>query len=428
MDHLRGVVDSVRASFFVLPAVAMVVAFVGGRFAVGVDVGSWVGEATVNSSRAVLSTVAAATITFASITFSVALLIMQQGSAQFSPRVIPGLTRDPFNRRVIAVVVGTFTYCLVVLQRVRAPLADDGEAVIPSFAVSLGLVFGLGAVLAVVAAIHHTAQQMDVSKILGAIVTEAIRTPVTVSGLTATDRVDPPAGLPSTVVRFDESGWVRQVDVDALIECTPPGGATRLETIAGRYAIPSTILATIWPAVPSKDLEAVAHSVRDAVKVGPTRTMVEDAAYGIRQLVDVALKALSPGINDPTTAQDAIFHLGTLLVERLTSPLPASAYQGDDDRRLLMPQALTDRTLAELAFGELRMAAADKPAVCIYLFEMIADVSEAIHGNDRDLPLVEQAALLLVNAERAGMPDHEMQRVRNAYTARFGNPTTTTES
>ena len=420
MERLRGVADSIRSNFFVLPALAVLVAFVGARFAVGVDVGSWVGEATVDSARAVLATVAAATITFASITFSVALLIMQQGSAQFSPRVIPGLTRDPFNRRVIAVVVGTFTYCLVVLQRVRAPLTDDGEAVIPSFATWLGLILGLGAVLAVVAAIHHTAQQMDVSKILGAIVSEAVRTPVTVSGLTATERLDPPSGVPSTVVRFDQSGWVRQVDLDALLAIAPTGWDHptgnhrrplrdpvdgRGDDLAGRH-----------------DDARGADRVRDAVKLGPTRTMVEDAAYGIRQLVDVALKALSPGINDPTTAQDAIFHLGTLLVARLTSALPALAYAGDGGRRLLMPQAFTDAELAELAIGELRLAAADKPTVCIYLFEMIADVGEALAGNGRDAQLIEQATLLLGDAAHAGMPAHEVRRVREAYAARFGSP------
>ena len=255
--------------------------------------------------------------------------------------------------------------------------------------------------LAVVAAIHHTAQQMDVSKILGAIVSEAVRTPVTVSGLTATERLDPPSGLPSTVVRFDQSGWVRQVDVDALMAIARPGGTIRLETIAGRYAIPSTVVATIWPAVDHADHDAAADRVRDAVKLGPTRTMVEDAAYGIRQLVDVALKALSPGINDPTTAQDAIFHLGTLLVARLTSPMPAFAYAGDGGRRLLMPQAFTDAELAELAIGELRLAAADKPTVCIYLFEMIADVGEALAGNGRD-----------ARAHRTGNPSPGRRRAR----------------
>ena len=115
--------------------------------------------------------------------------------------------------------------------------------------------------------------------------------------------------------------------------------------------------------------------------LGPTRTMVEDAAYGVRQLVDVALKALSPGINDPTTAQDAIFHLARCSRSELTSPIAASAYQGDGDRRLLMPEAFTDKQLAELAIGELRLAAADDPTVCIYIFEMIADVAEATSGS-----------------------------------------------
>ncbi len=404
-----------------LPLVSMIAAFIGARFAVGVDVGSWAGDATVDSARAVLSTVAAATITFASITFSVALLIMQQGSAQFSPRVIPGLTRDPFSRRVIAIVVGAFTYCLVVLQRVRGPLSSDGEAVIPNFAVALGLVLGLAAVLAVVAAIHHTAQQMDVSKILTSIVAEASRTPATKPGLAPTDRLDPPVGVPSTVVRFTSHGWVRQLDLEALIGVAPPGGVVRVETIPGRYAIRSTILATIWPAVPADDMERVSDRVRDAVTLGPTRTMVDDAAYGVRQLVDVALKALSPGVNDPTTAQDAIFHLGTLLQVRLTSPRAASAYEIDDDRRLLVPEAFTDEQLAELAIGELRLAAADYPTVCVYLFEMIADVAEATGDGDRATTLVEQAPLLMANAEHAGLPDHELQQVRRAFVKRFGD-------
>ena len=212
---------------------------------------------------------------------------------------------------------------------------------------------------------------------------------------------------------------MRQVDVDALMRVLPPDGTLRLETIAGRYAIPSTILATIWPAVDHNDLDRLGDDVRGAVKLGATRTMVEDAAYGVRQLVDVALKALSPGINDPTTAQDAIFHLGTLLVARLTSPLPALAYEGEDRRRLLMPQAFTDAELAELAIGELRLAAADKPTVCIYLFEMIADVREALGGNGRDVELVHQATLLRTDAEHADMPDHELRRVRDAFSVRF---------
>jgi len=83
----------------------VVVAFVAGRTSVGIDAGDWVGESTVGSARAVLSTVAAATIRFASGTFSISLLIVQQASSQFSPRLVQALTRDPFNRRVVALVL-----------------------------------------------------------------------------------------------------------------------------------------------------------------------------------------------------------------------------------------------------------------------------------------------------------------------------------
>ena len=174
IQQARAVAERLRSSFFVLPAFAVVIAFVTARLLVGVDAGDWVGRSTVDSARNLLSTTAAATITFASVTFSVSLLIMQQGSSQFSPRVIDGLVRDPFNRRVIALVVGTFTYCLVSLQRVRGPLADGGEEVVPEFAVTVGLFLGVLSVLAVVGAINHTSRKMDVSVILGGIVEQAI--------------------------------------------------------------------------------------------------------------------------------------------------------------------------------------------------------------------------------------------------------------
>ena len=86
---------------------------------------------------------------------------------------------------------------------------------------------------------------------------------------------------------------------------------------------------------------------------------------------------------------------------------------------MLVPRAFDDRELAELALGELRMAAADKPTVCIYLFEMIADVGEALAGSGRDRHLIVQASLLVLDAEHAGLPEHELHRLRQAFTARF---------
>lgn len=425
MPRLRAVADGLRTSFFFLPAVAVVVGFVAARLLVGVDAGDWVGRSTVDSARTVMSTTAAATMTFASITFSISLLIMQQGSSQFSPRVIHGLLRDPFNRRVIAVVMGTFTYCLVTLQRIRGPVAEGGEEVVPELSVVVGLLLGVVAVVSVIAAINHTSQKLDVSVILGDIVEQA----TAVSVATAADPAfesdsasEQPRfhGFPATVVRFETDGWIREIDRARLLRLAEPGGVVRLETDTGRYAIRSTPLCTVWPAVTADRLDDVTDAARAAVRVGPTRTMSEDVGYGVRQLVDVALKALSPGVNDPTTAQDAIFHLATVLVHRLTQPPVPTAYRGDEGRELLAPHAITDDELAELAFSELRRTASGDPAVAVYMLQAIGLVVDAVraegHG-DRVAPLLEQARLIIAHAEAAELLDDDLDDLRRSYGA-----------
>lgn len=428
VHRLRAVSDVLSANFFVLPAIAVLVAFVAGRLAVGVDAGEWVGESTVASARSVLSTVAGATITFAAISFSVSLLIMQQGSSQFSPRVIHELTRDPFNRRVIAVVLATFTYCLVTLQRVRGPIADGGDEVVPSFAVAVGVVLGVIAVLAVVAAIHHTSRKLDVSEILSGIVDNAVEAATLTDDeelkIVAAETVpEPPAAIPATVIRFADDGWVRQIDRRTLLTAAAPGGTVRMGTDTGRYAIRHAELCTIWPAVPDDRLDDVAATARRAVRLGPTRTMSEDSGYGVRQLVDVALKALSPGVNDPTTAQDAIFHLGTVLITRLTARPVPTAFRDAEGRCLLAPKAMTDAELAELSLAELRVAAVPQPTVCLYLLEMTAEIVDAARAHqagDRVGPFIEQATLLVAAVDAAGGLDHDRRRVREGYERRFG--------
>ena len=327
VERVRALVDRLRASLFALPATAVIVAFVAARLLVGVDAGSWVGTSTVDSARAVLSTVAAATITFASVAFSVSVLVIQQGANQYSPRVLHGLVRDPFNRRVIAIVMATFTFCLVTLQRVRTTDVD-GEPLVPQFSVALAVVLGLIAVLSVVAVIHHTARTIDVSVILDGIVEEAGRAdPQLPAGdlepITATLGAVP---RHATALALGQRGWVRSVDLGALAACLPAESTIRLETGPGRYGIPGMILAHVWP--PVEDAETLAEQVNGTIECGPTRTMRHDPSFAVRQLVDVALRALSPGVNDPTTALDAMLHLGAVLFERLIEDPPRRGVPG----------------------------------------------------------------------------------------------------
>ncbi len=354
-----------------------------------------------------LSTVAGATITVAGIAFSVSLLTIQLASSQYSPRVVSGLFRDPFNKRVIGIVVGTFTYCLVVLRSVRSAIEQQGQPVVPNVSVAAGVLFGIAAVLAIIAFINHNAHAMDISEILDDVTRDAIDA---VERHWSSNALQPsPVQQPEVVpegpgleITFDRDGWVQLLDHDRLLGLVPEGGTIRLDTAVGRYVVNGSPLCTLWPA-PSDGDEAT-KDARAAVHVGETRTLQQDASYGIRQLADVALKALSPGVNDPTTAQDAIFHIASVLRAFLHHD-PPNRDVSQDGRRLILAQAAGYEQLIGLAFDEVRIAAAPYPSVVIYLLESIALLQTAL-GTPRDgvaQILDRHASLIMQAAAGAGL-------------------------
>jgi len=226
------------------------------------------------------------------------------------------------------------------------------------------------------------------------------------------------------VVTFDRRGWVQQVDRSGLLEALGPGATMWLDTVAGRYAIAGTPLCRIAPN-PS-DSEVVERRVRDAIAVGQTRTAQDDATFGVRQLADVALKALSPGINDPTTAQDAIFHLGAVLRELLVRTAPTRHFSDEEGRELLMPQVWTHAEFVGLAFDEIRLASAGMPTVQIYLLEILHLLTGSIvatASKEAMAALERQADLVLEVSEMADLPALDHERVRSAHRDRFESPT-----
>lgn len=435
--RLNALAERTRASLFFIPMLSVIAAVVAGWLALSWDrhldqspEGLPFGlVTTVDGARSLLSTIAGATITFAGIAFSVSLLIIQQAASQYSPRVVHTLFRDPFNKRVMGLVVGTFTFCVVVLRSVRGPLDQGGDPIIPNVSVAIAVVLGVTTILAIVAFINHSAHSMDVSEILERVRNETIETvrrtwrePEHQGSATGRRGEEPP---PDTAdwcrIRFRASGWIQQIDYDALLEGIDDGAILRLETRPGRYAVDGSVVALTHPA--PADREALQEAVNDAVAVGATRTMQQDASYGLRQLADVALKALSPGVNDPTTAQDATFHTAAVLAEMLRRDPPQPAISTRDGRRLVDAQRLTPAELVGLAFDETRRASAGLPAMCGYLLEALALVAEPLLAcglPDRAEPLHVQATLVLDGCRTAELGADDLRTVEAAYERHFG--------
>ena len=192
----------------------------------------------------------------------------------------------------------------------------------------------------------------------------------------------------------------------------------RLETAAGRYAVRGTPLCTIWPT--PVDPDEVGRRARAGIQTGDTRTLQQDLGYGLRQLADVGLRALSPGTNDPTTAQDAIFHLVAVLHTMFEHDPPGDTTT-EDGRTLLVPHAPDAAALLDLAFSELRRSAGPHPQVSLYLLEAL-DLLRS--GVDPAHPVVhhieKHAAAVRDQSRLAELTEADRDLVEAAHRHRFG--------
>jgi uncharacterized membrane protein len=468
----------------------------------------------VDSARSILSTIASATISFAGTAFSVSLLVIQLGSSQYSPRIVHTLFKDPFNRRIVALVMGTFTYCLVAMRAVESP-SDDGETfVVPNVSVLTAFILGIFSLLAIVAFIDHSAGTMDISNLLESVTRDTMihikatwreetfkelieededktdgddnctaaegqlkHRPSRVTEMkeggsegeetssavhndkgkdTATTEknsgaIGEDAKMENMdncyVVRFRTSGWVQEIDMQSLLDLVPPNGHITLHTLAGRYACPGTAVCSVYPNPQNVELNRNSHDTRfkeegagvvdedislleefdmdvlDAIMIGFSRTLRSDASYGLRQLVDVVLRALSPGVNDPTTAQDGIFHIAAVVTEFLRRVPPGKVMETDDGGKLFCPEQQDYDRIVRLAFEEVRVCAAGSPIVAVYLLEALRLIRESLQafGRPRRAPEIERQARLVEEGIRnASHIKEDYDLIAKARQDRFG--------
>ncbi len=349
------------------------------------------------SSRALLSAVATGTIAAASVVFSLTLVAVQLSSSAYSSRVLRTFLRDRVQQNVIGLVTASFAYSLLVLVQIRGPLDESGEPFVPRFSVFLALVLAIASLLALIASINRTAQSLRVSNVTRKIVREvqaviderfpleprnevAIQAPQQVP-----DRLRPPpdTSIPEpdgvgAIVTAEVSGWIQQISVPALRAALEPGATVRLDVAAGTYVQQAAPLLTVWP--PPADPRAAERQqqeLRGAVAIGDERSLQQDVAFGLLLLEDIALRALSPGVNDANTAVAVVPQLGELVLHILSRPLtPAQAtYQDCEFQR---PSEPTYADYVETAFDQIRRAAADQPTVLATLIRTLHSVGDEL--------------------------------------------------
>ena len=283
-------------------------------FALEGTVGAWVFGGGAEGARGVLAAIASSLITVTGVVFSVTIVALQLASSQYTPRLLRDFTADRGNQLVLGVFIGTFTYTLLVLRTVRE--ADEGDAFIPGISVTLAIILAILNIGVLIFFIDHSARSIQVSTILARVTNRTLvdieeRFPADVAKAAELPPAPPPAH-PAWVVEADRSGYLQDVDARALFDTGAAGRhVITMEAEIGSFVLKGEPLARIRGDVPAK---STIDDVRGAFVVGSQRTPGHDVEFGTIEISDIAVKALSPGINDPTTALHCIDRLAELLV------------------------------------------------------------------------------------------------------------------
>ena len=294
----------------------------------------------------------------------------------------------------------------------------------PVLTVDGAVVLTLLSVSALVAYLQRVAHRQYVGHILEAIAEETLECHQQFLEAARRVRTQPAPDVATLGVPFvvaaQQSGWVQQVSGAGLLAAVAPGSVLRLETRVGAFVVCGAPLAALWPAPVHP--QQVQRALQRAVALGPVRTMQEDLDFGMRQLVDVALRALSPAVNDPTTAVEAVLRMTTILRPLLLGDLPPQVRRAPNGTVLLRPWDLDHVEYVRHAFEELRGVAAPSARVSTVLVRSLRFLLEAVQGLPRpelqrpglQEELQRQLALVLRSCERAGLLPEELEGVRRA--------------
>ena len=412
--------NRLRSTYWFVPAV-MTAAAIGLAFALveidrmappGSNWVAWAYGGGADGARSLLSAVATSTITVISLTFSVTIVALTVSSQHFGPRLLNNFMRDTSAQLVLGMFIGTFAFCLIVLRSVQGE-GGGYEKFVPHLSVTADVILALLSVATLIYYIHHVSISMQVSQIALTVsrdLERAIDRLYPEDAGTEREDVSEVPSVPSgaLVVHADFNGYVQAIDLDAALGLAAAHRCTIwLRVHPGDFVCEGTALASASPE-PS-DRRGFEPALRDTCVVGPDRTSQQDAEFPIQQLVEIALHALSPGINEPLTAITCIDRLGQGLARLAARRIPAPVRTDEKGRGRLVAEPRTFPQVLSAAVEPIALFAGDNPAIYGRLLGMLAVLAGRAHRPADIAAILEQASWI---RERALERIHDVQHRR----------------
>jgi uncharacterized membrane protein len=403
-ERLRNSWENIHSSLWFVPSMMALVALLFSIVVPEIDsridhdldgTRDWLFFGTPSAARALLSVVAASLITVISLLYSIMILTVQQASTQYTPRIIANFTRDRANQAVLGIFISTFLYSVLIMRQIREESLTRAEFV-PVLSISVAIVLALVCMGALVYFIHHSATLFQVSTVIAHIHDELLngidRLYPAEIGRPADDDADDAAafrqrygGGPTAIIEGRGAGFLRSIDYDAIVAALPDGAWAIVHPQVGRYLTRRQPLVEVGGVADVAPVTGRQDQFRGAFVLDRERTLTQDALFGVRQLADIALKALSAAINDPTTAEHAISALGDAIGVLAMRDFPrrtriVAPHDNGGKRVVLWLNRPGFADYVGEAFAQVRTAARDQPHVILHLLEVMQPIRRQVSG------------------------------------------------
>lgn len=434
MTRLGALVDNLRGTYWVVPS-AMAVAAAGLAFgmiqldqaapSVLLDRLSWVYRGGHEGARAVLSTIAASMITVAGVAFSITIVALTLASQQFGPRLLRNFLRDRGNQIVLGTFVSTFIYCLLVLRTVRGN--EDAEFV-PHLAVTVGVVLAVLSLGVLIFFIHHVSTSIQASQIIAHVsadLEDAIERlfPERIgTGGEAARQEDGSGDLPPSsyerprLIEATAGGYIQAIDGERLMTLAQEQDLVlRVQARPGTFVRKGRVLVAIDAAPLRSDWDE--EPFREAFILGAHRTGTQDVEFFVDQLVELALRALSPSINDPGTAGMCVDRLEQALCQLAGRRIPSACRYGEDGRLRIVARPVTFADVADSAFEEIARHGAASVTVTRRLLDAIGGIASCVERDSDRQALVRHATAIAARTRDARFAELDRSLIADSYRA-----------
>lgn len=403
MSRALALLERLRNTFWVLPALGITLAIVAAFALPAIDDAVDLPDAVSfnggrDTARSVLQTIVTVAVSVAGISFSVIVVALVLASQQLSPRVLSSFQRQPLNQAVLGLFLATATFSLFVLG------ASEGTSeTVPELSVTVAMVLAAMSLALFVVFLHYLVRSLNASAVIRRIAADghrAIHEPYPLGfgdGIEDRRRAESAvreraAGAASREVRAPRAGYLTSVDADDLLAAAEAhDGFVEQRRAIGDFALTGALLAEVWCA--EADLDALAGRVERGFELYEERLVENDVGYPLRQLADVALKGLSPSINDPTTSENAMNSVTDALVRlarQPEAPMLRVSRGGEARFRALAPSL---EALVRLGFDQVRRDGASRPSFAVRLLELLANLRELGGARAAACPEIRRQAL-----------------------------------